>query len=216
MLFGVLNVFKPAEFTSRDVVNIVQRACPRKTKVGHAGTLDPMATGVLVVATGPATKLIQYAQNSKKSYVGAFRLGLQSDTEDVTGDVKELPGAPVITESQLRDSLPEFIGSVSQIPPQYSAVKVNGQRAYKAARRGELVEIKARPTTIYSIDLLSFEYPDFAIEIQCGKGTRTNARTRHRKKAWVGCDYDEIETHLDWPFFNRFGIEFGVDKPRQH
>ena len=87
MLFGVLNVNKPAQLTSRDVVNRIVRQCPRKTKVGHAGTLDPMATGVLVVAIGPATKLIQYAQGSSKTYVGSFRLGLRSDTEDITGTV---------------------------------------------------------------------------------------------------------------------------------
>ena len=151
MLFGVLNVNKPAELTSRDVVNRIVRQCPRKTKVGHAGTLDPMATGVLVVAIGPATKLIQYAQGSNKTYIGSFRLGLRSDTEDITGTVEELPDAHPITQSDLVAAFDQFTGQIMQTPPQYSAVKVDGQRAYKAARQGKSLDIKPRPTHIDSI-----------------------------------------------------------------
>jgi tRNA pseudouridine55 synthase len=171
MLFGALNINKPESMTSRDVVNHIVRACPRKTKVGHAGTLDPMATGVLLVAIGPATKLIQYPQRQTKTYVGYFRLGFQSDTLDDTGKVSKIPNSPVILKNQLQDALVQFTGTIEQTPPQFSAVKVNGERAYKAARAGRTVKIEPRKTRVDSIDIVDFDYPDFGLRIKCGKGT---------------------------------------------
>ena len=204
MLFGVLNVNKPAQLTSRDVVNRIVRQCPRKTKVGHAGTLDPMATGVLVVAIGPATKLIQYAQGSSKTYVGSFRLGLRSDTEDITGTVEELPDAPQIARSDLVAAFDQFTGQVMQTPPQYSAVKVDGQRAYKAARQGKPLDIKPRPTRIDSLQLVSFEFPDVQIEIKCGKGTYVRTLGRDIAKS-LGSD--SVMTALTRTAVGEFSIE---------
>lgn len=202
-MFGVTNVLKPPGMTSRDVVNKIVRRCPRKTRVGHAGTLDPMATGVLVVAIGPATKLIQYAQDAAKIYVGSFRLGFQSDTEDITGVVEEIPAARQITESELVAAFDKFTGEILQTPPQFSAVKVDGQRAYKAARKGETVNIKARPTRIDSIKLLAFEFPDFQIEIKCGKGTYVRTLGRDIAKS-LGSD--SIMTALQRTAVGNFSI----------
>ena len=187
MLFGVLNVHKPEGMTSRDVVNRVVRCCPRKTKVGHAGTLDPLATGVLVVAIGPATRLIQYSQEATKSYEGHFRLGITSNTEDITGEVQEIDGAPEISKQALEEALPRFHGIIEQTPPQFSAVKVDGKRAYQVARDGGSVEIQSRPARIDSIRLLNFAAPDFSLAIECGKGTYVRTLGRDIAKS-LGSD----------------------------
>lgn len=187
MLFGVLNVHKPEGMTSRDVVNRIVRCCPRKTKVGHAGTLDPLATGVLVVAIGPATRLIQYSQEATKSYEAHFRLGLTSDTEDITGEVQTVAGAARVSQDALENALGKFHGIITQTPPQYSAVKVAGKRAYKVARDGGSVEIQSRPARIDSIRLRSFEEPDFSLAIDCGKGTYVRTLGRDIAKS-LGSD----------------------------
>lgn len=204
MHFGVLNVRKPGGITSRDVVNHIVRCCPRKTKVGHAGTLDPMATGVLVVAVGPATKLIQFSQDSNKVYVGEFQLGLRSNTEDITGVVEEVSGAPAISEDSLRQTLGQFHGTILQTPPQFSAVKVDGKRAYQLARQGETAAIQPRPTRIDSIELLSFNYPNFSLEIHCGKGTYIRTLGRDIAKS-VGSD--AVMTQLERTAVGEFKIE---------
>jgi tRNA pseudouridine55 synthase len=169
-MFGLLNVDKPAGITSRDVVNRVQRLV-RPHKVGHAGTLDPLATGVLVVAIGPATRLVEYVQRMPKTYQGTFLLGRTSDTEDVDGNVVELPDAAVPTREAVRAAIPQFVGTIEQRPPVYSALKVAGQSAYKLARRGEAVELASRPVEIYSLDLVRYEYPEFELRVRCGSGT---------------------------------------------
>ena len=207
MLIGVAVVNKPKGLTSRDIVNRIVRRCPRKTKVGHAGTLDPMATGVLLVAVGPATKLIQYPQRQRKTYIGSFRLGLTSDTEDITGEVITLDEPVVISKSQLEEALPQFIGEIEQTPPQYSAIKVDGQRAYKAARAGKSVDIKARPVQIESLRLLQFDYPDFQIEIKCGKGTYVRTLGRDIAKV-LGSDV--VMTELQRTAIGEFSIDSAV------
>lgn len=203
-MFGVLNLNKPTGMTSRQLVNIVEKQCPKKCKVGHAGTLDPLATGVLVVAVGPATKLIQYAQQSQKIYLGSFRLGLRSDTEDITGEVERIPNAPEISSSELTSSFERFTGEIQQTPPQFSAVKVNGVRAYKAARKGETVDIKPRPAHIYSLRLVDFNFPDFQIEIKCGKGTYVRTLGRDIAKS-LGSD--SVMTALQRTAVGAFSIE---------
>src|SRR6478609_12096076 len=169
-MFGLLNVDKPAGITSRDVVNRVQRLV-RPHKVGHAGTLDPLATGVLVIAIGPATRLIEYVQRMPKSYQGTFLLGRTSDTEDVEGNVVELPHTPVPSRDDILAAIPRFLGTIEQRPPAFSALKVAGQAAYKLARRGEAVELAARPVEIISIDLVRYEYPELELRVRCGSGT---------------------------------------------
>lgn len=170
-MFGFLNINKPPDMTSRDVVNVVQRLV-KPHKAGHAGTLDPMATGVLLVAVGKATRLISLAQQLPKVYLAEFQLGVRSDTDDITGNVTavDVP-ADTPAESQVREQLNAFVGTIDQIPPAFSAVKVSGERAYDKARRGEGVELRSRKVDVYQIDLLWYRWPTLSVRIRCGSGT---------------------------------------------
>ena len=156
--------------TSRQAVDVVKRLV-RPSKVGHAGTLDPLATGVLVVCVGAATRLIEYVQRMPKSYVGTFMLGRHSTTEDIEGEVVELADAPVPALDQIQAVAREFEGEILQRPPAFSALKVNGRRAYKMARKGETVELQARPISIHRIAVRAYEYPQLVLEVDCGSGT---------------------------------------------
>lgn len=169
--FGVLNLNKPAGFTSRDLVNKVQRLV-RPTKVGHAGTLDPMATGVLLVCVGPATRLVSMLQAGKKTYVTQFTLGQTSDTDDSSGVVEQhtIEG-PTPSLEQILPLLNQMTGVISQVPPDYSAVHVDGQRAYALARQGQEVSLRAKEIEIHSIRVLRYEWPLLDLEIVCGSGT---------------------------------------------
>jgi tRNA pseudouridine55 synthase len=169
-VFGLLVVNKPAGVTSRDVVNHVQRLV-RPHKVGHAGTLDPLATGVLVIAIGPATRLVEYVQRMPKLYRATFLMGRTSDTEDIEGTVRELDNPPQPTAEQIRAALTRFVGTIEQVPPAYSAVKVAGHRAYTIARQGAAVELAARTVEIHYIEMLSYSYPELVLSIRCGGGT---------------------------------------------
>jgi len=169
-MFGFLNIDKPAGMTSRDVVNRVQRLV-RPAKTGHAGTLDPLATGVLVVGVGAATRLVEYVQRLPKTYLGTFFLGRESDTEDTDGTVVELPDARVPTQHEIEAILPRFLGTIQQRPPAYSALMVAGQRAYQLARRGEQVELSARPIEIHSLEIVRYDYPELELLVSCGSGT---------------------------------------------
>lgn len=169
-MFGLLNVHKPQGGTSRDVVNRIQKLV-RPEKVGHAGTLDPLATGVLVVAIGAATRLVEYLHQQPKAYLATFLLGRQSDTEDAEGRVVELPHPPIPSREEIAAALPQFIGEIEQVPPAFSALKVEGRRAYALARRGEEVELAARPITIYDLTLVDYAYPTLQLAIKCGSGT---------------------------------------------
>jgi tRNA pseudouridine55 synthase len=169
-LSGILNIDKPAGITSRRAVDIVQRLT-RPEKVGHAGTLDPLATGVLVVCVGAATRLIEYVQRMPKSYLGTFLLGRQSDTEDVEGEVVELSDPPVPSVEEIQQAIKNFTGQILQRPPAFSALKVNGQRAYKMARKGEQVQLQPRPVTVHRIEVRAYNYPELTLEVDCGSGT---------------------------------------------
>lgn len=169
-MIGFINLNKQAAQTSRDAVNAVQRLV-RPAKIGHCGTLDPLATGVLVVCIGPATRLTNLVHEASKTYVGDFRLGFSSDTEDIEGQVVPLVNAPAVTAAQIEAILPEFIGEIEQVPPKFSALKVNGKRAYDLARQGEEVKLKPRQIRIHSLQLAAFEYPNFQLKIECGTGT---------------------------------------------
>ncbi len=168
---GVLNLNKPAGVTSRDVVNVVQRLAGRKTRVGHAGTLDPLARGVLVVPVGPATRLIEYVQQMPKTYRAEFLLGCHSDTEDTEGGVTQLDSPRVPSQELIRAALPQFTGKILQRPPVYSALKVNGKRAYDLARKGKQVELKPREIDVYRLKLDQYDYPKLGLTIECGSGT---------------------------------------------
>lgn len=167
---GLLNVDKPAGITSRQVVDHVQKLV-RPAKVGHAGTLDPMATGVLIVCVGAATRLITRVQQGRKRYVGRFLLGKRSNTEDTDGDVISGGDWSGVNREHLEQVLPEFLGTIQQTPPQISALKVAGHRAHKLARRGEVVDLAPRPVDVYSLRITIFEPPEFELEIECGSGT---------------------------------------------
>lgn len=169
-MYGLLNINKPATWTSRDVINWIEQQA-RKIKIGHAGTLDPLATGVLVVCVGHATRLVPFLHELPKTYVATFLLGRRSDSDDVDTEVELLPEAPTVTSEQLREVLPRFLGKITQLPPTFSAVKVNGQRAYRKARKGKPVEMPEREVEVHRIVLIEHVGDSFTLEIECGTGT---------------------------------------------
>ena len=166
---GVLILNKPQGMTSRKALNYVQRLA-KPAKVGHAGTLDPLAVGVLVVCIGSATRLIEYVQRMPKKYQATFLLGRTSDTEDVQGKVEILPDTREPDLEELVKAASQLTGRIMQRPPVYSALKLNGKRAYDLARRGEDVELKARPIDVYRFEILRYNYPEVEALIQCGSG----------------------------------------------
>jgi len=169
-MFGLLNVNKPRGKTSRWVVDQV-KWLGRPAKVGHAGTLDPLATGVLVVAVGPATRLVGHVQQVPKRYRAEFVLGRTSDTEDVEGQVTELIDPRVPSLAEIEFATARFIGEIQQRPPIFSAIKVSGKRAYALARKGQEVELEPRAVTIHKLNVLKYEYPRLTLEIECSSGT---------------------------------------------
>mgnify|MGYP000896870994 FL=1 len=169
-LCGLLNLAKPAGITSRDVVNRVLRLV-RPAKVGHCGTLDPLAEGVLVVAVGTATRLVQYVQRLPKSYTGTFLLGRTSQTEDVEGEVRELPGAAVPSLDALRQAACALTGTIQQRPPAFSALKIQGRPSYALARAGKSVRLEPRAVEVYALEVTAYDYPSLTLEIRCGSGT---------------------------------------------
>lgn len=168
---GLLVFDKPTGPTSRDLVNRVQGQLPRGTKVGHCGTLDPLATGVLVVAVGQATRLTEYVQRMGKTYRTRLTLGARSDTDDADGTVTPVSGAAAPDPARVAAVLKEFEGVIEQVPPAYSAARVEGRRAYDLARGGEEVSLAARPVRIDRLTVDRYEYPDLELTIDCGKGT---------------------------------------------
>lgn len=166
---GILNVDKPLGATSFDVVRTVRRRTGVK-RVGHAGTLDPMASGVLLVLLGQAVRVSEYLMALRKSYRATVRLGVSTSTYDAEGEVTA--ERPVeVSEEELRGVLEEFTGDIEQTPPAFSAVKVAGQRAYARARRGEEVALKPRRATVYGIEVLEFAPPIVVVDIDCSRGT---------------------------------------------
>jgi tRNA pseudouridine55 synthase len=168
--FGFLNINKPTGRSSRWVVDRVQELV-RPAKTGHAGTLDPLATGVLVVCVGPATRLVDYVQQKPKTYRAEFLLGRSSSTEEVEGLVTELIDPPQPTRAEVEIAATKFVGTILQRPPAFSALKVGGKRAYALARKGEPVELKPRPITVYRLKVVDYVYPQLTLDIQCSSGT---------------------------------------------
>ena len=167
---GILIIDKPAGWTSMDVCAKL-RGILREKRIGHAGTLDPMATGVLPVFVGRATKAVQFAENGRKEYRAVLKLGTVTDTQDTTGAVLEAHPVTVGAD-EVRAALEHFTGELLQLPPMYSALKVNGQKLYDLARQGKTVERKPRAITVYELELLEQSAPDeFALRVVCSKGT---------------------------------------------
>ena len=168
---GILIINKPADFTSFDAVAVARRVSKQK-KIGHCGTLDPNATGVLPVLLGIATKAQDILPNHDKEYIADFKFGLTSDTLDIWGEVTE-KATPSVAKEQLEEVLCRFRGDIMQVPPMYSALKQNGQRLYDLARQGIEVKREARPITVYSLELLQFDEKEqeASIRVSCSKGT---------------------------------------------
>lgn len=166
---GIILVDKPKDWTSHDVVAKL-RGILKERRIGHSGTLDPMATGLLTVFVGRATRAVQFAENDRKRYIAGMRTGFATDTQDITGSLISETGI-VPTEAELLNVLPSFEGDIMQLPPMYSAVKIGGKKLYELARRGESVEREPRGINISRIELLGREGDDFIIDVSCSKGT---------------------------------------------
>lgn len=182
---GIVIIDKPSGWTSHDVIAKL-RGILREKRIGHAGTLDPMATGVLPVFVGQATRAVQFAENGQKEYIGELRLGCSTNTQDITGEVLE--ETPVtVTTADLEAVLPQFTGDIQQIPPMFSAVKIKGKKLYELARKGKTVERKPRPVTIFKLELLeqTAEHT-YCLRILCSKGTYIRTLC-HDIGAALGC-----------------------------
>ncbi len=166
---GIVIVDKPMDWTSQDVTAKL-RGVFQTRRIGHGGTLDPMATGVLPVFVGRATRGVEFFEHAQKTYEAVLRLGLVTDTEDVTGQVLETHPVQV-TEQQFLDVLEQFRGQIMQVPPMYSALKVNGQKLCDLARKGKQVERQSRPVTIYKLECLEFSGDTAKLLVHCSKGT---------------------------------------------
>lgn len=179
----ILYFDKPLGWTSFDLVNKVRYKISRfldvkKIKVGHAGTLDPLATGVMIICTGKATKQIESFQYQTKEYVATLKLGETTPSFDLETKVDQTFETKHITKELVEETLQKFIGSIEQIPPAFSACKINGERAYELARKGEEVELKSKLLVIDNIELLDFNMPEIKIRVVCSKGTYIRALAR--------------------------------------
>ena len=182
---GIIIIDKPTGWTSMDVCAKL-RGILREKRIGHAGTLDPMATGVLPVFVGRATKAVQFAENGRKEYRAVLKLGTVTDTQDTTGAVLEAHPVTVGAD-EVRAALEHFTGELLQLPPMYSALKVNGQKLYDLARQGKTVERKPRAITVYELELLEQSAPDeFALRVVCSKGTYIRTLC-HDLGEYLGC-----------------------------
>lgn len=166
---GILIVDKPADWTSQDVVSKLRGVFHEK-RIGHGGTLDPMATGVLPIFVGRATRAVEFFESAEKEYIAGLRLGMVTDTQDTTGTV--LAQAPVtVTREAVEAALSSFLGAQQQLPPMYSAVKIGGQKLYELARRGREVERKPRDIVLHALELLEGEGEHYSFRVRCSKGT---------------------------------------------
>ena len=187
MANGILVIDKSAGWTSQDVAAKL-RGVFHERRVGHGGTLDPMATGVLPVFIGRATRAAEFLESAEKEYVAGLRLGVVTDTQDMSGTVLET-NSVCVTRAQLEAALRQFLGPIEQIPPMYSAIKINGQKLYELARRGQEVARRPRSITIHALELLEGEGADWTIRVRCSKGTyvRTLCHDLGRALGCGGC-----------------------------
>ena len=184
-LEGILLIDKPRDHTSHDVVARLRGKLKMK-RIGHAGTLDPMATGLLVILVGKATKVSQYLVSLDKEYEGTIELGKVTDTQDAEGEVMATKPVPVLTEDEVQATIKSFLGDQYQLPPMYSAIKIAGQPLYKAARKGEEVVREPRFIRVMSWDLLRFASPQIDFRLRCTKGTYVRTLA-HDLGAKIGC-----------------------------
>jgi len=194
---GIINVYKEKGFTSFDVV-AKMRGMFHQKKIGHTGTLDPDAEGVLPVCLGKATKVCDLLTDKDKEYKAVLLLGQETDTQDISGEIINTSSVTV-TESEVRDVILSFVGAYEQVPPMYSALKVNGQKLCDLARKGITVERKARPVTIHSIEITNVALPEVEMIVSCSKGTyiRTLCDDIGKKLGCFGCMKSLLRTKVD-------------------
>ena len=168
---GFLNLYKPVGITSMEALRRVKRVAGQRKKVGHAGTLDPLAEGVLPICFGQATRLMEQVVSGRKRYRMAMRLGATSNTYDAEGDITESAAGVAVTRSEIAAALVHFVGRIEQVPPMYSAIKVDGRRLYELARSGKEVERAPRPVQVYEIRIHEISPPDLRLTVDCGRGT---------------------------------------------
>lgn len=176
---GFINLHKPYSWTSHDCVARVRKLLKIK-KVGHAGTLDPAATGVLPIACGRTTRLLQYLTNDK-AYIATIRFGISTNTDDLEGEIIASQSHVDVSLDEVTSILPQFIGKISQIPPSFSAIQINGKRLYDLARKGEIIEVDKRTVEVFQINVLAWregDFPELDIMIACGAGTYIRAIAR--------------------------------------
>ncbi len=203
---GILNLDKPPGTSSARAVHRVKRLLPRKTRIGHAGTLDPFATGVLLLLIGKGTKQCERLMDQLKQYEATVKFGATTATDDLESPEQAWVGrdAPVTIE-EIRAVLPRFIGAIQQRPPAFSAMKVDGQRAYKLARGGEEVKLEPRAVQVYGIDILDFAWPLLRLRIDCGRGTYIRSIARDLGEAL------DVGGHLTQLRRTRIGV-FTIDR----
>lgn len=171
---GILLLDKPAGSTSNDVLRQIKYLY-QATKAGHTGTLDKLATGMLPICLGEATKISSYLLNADKTYIATAKLGITTSTADAAGEILEIRPLPSLTQTDLKHVISRFIGDIDQVPPMYSALRIAGERLYRLVYKGLTVERQPRLVTIYRIDLLDFDHESFTIQIRCSKGTYIRA-----------------------------------------
>lgn len=193
MINGIVNIYKEKGYTSHDVVAVLRKVVGQK-KIGHTGTLDPDATGVLPVCLGRATKVCELLTDHDKTYEALLLLGKSTDTQDISGEVLEEKDPAHLTEEEVRSCIESFIGEYDQVPPMYSALKVNGKKLYELAREGKTVERKSRRVQIHGIRILEMNLPHVRMEVDCSKGTyiRTLCHDIGEKLQVGGC-MEELE-----------------------
>lgn len=175
---GLLLLDKPAGISSAGLVNAVKRLLPRGTKIGHAGTLDPFATGLLILLLGKATKRCEELMNHSKQYEATIRLGARTETDDPESAPELTAGAVPPDIQVVTEALKRFIGNIDQLPPVYSALKINGKRACDRVRAGQTVAMKTRKVRVNDVSLLTYAWPDLKVRIDCGRGTYIRAIAR--------------------------------------
>jgi tRNA pseudouridine55 synthase len=212
VLHGLLVLDKPGGMTSRDAVTRAQRWFPRRTRLGHCGTLDPLATGVLVLCVGAATRLTEYVQNMSKTYHAGLLLGVRSDTDDADGTVTPAAVAQPPDRAAVERALDGFVGEIEQVPPAYSAAKVAGQRAYDLAREGHEVSLKARRVRIDRVDVLAYAFPRLGLAVQCGKGTYIRSLARDLgERLGCGAMVETLRRTRVGPFAAEQGLSLETD-----
>jgi tRNA pseudouridine55 synthase len=208
---------KPHGMTSRTAVNRVQRWFPRRTRVGHTGTLDPLATGIMVMCLGTATRLAEYVQEMPKTYRAGLLFGVRSTTDDLEGTVTKHDLGQAIDQKGMQNALSTFVGEIEQVPPNFSAAKMDGRRAYDLARRGRTVLLHPRMVTIHGIDIVDFDFPRVELEVRCGKGTYIRSLARDLgEKLGCGALIEKLRRTRVGPFGEEDAVPLDMDSHVAH